>query len=111
MQSNEGLLSFMNQKPQGPASSASGGLMSATGMDGGTRAASPTVSSGGLQMAQQLSQNPTPETARQIIAQLHQMQSPEAAQFEQMIGGAMNDPQALKQLADAVIQKIGGGNA
>ena len=111
MQSNEGLLSFMNQKPQGSTGSATGGLMSATGMGGGAPASPPTVSSGGLQMAQQLSQNPTPETAQRIIAQLHQMQSPEAAQLEQMIGSAMSDPQALKQLADAVIQKIGGGNA
>lgn len=111
MQSNEGLLSFMNQKPQEPTGSATGGLMSATGMGSGAPAASPTVSSGGLQMAQQLSQNPTPETAQRIIAQLHQIQSPEAAQFEQMIGSAISDPQALKRLADAVIQKIGGGNA
>lgn len=111
MQSSGGLLSFMNERSQGAASSTSGGLMSAIGMGGGAGAASPAAQGGGLQMAQQLSQNPTPETAQRIIAQLRQMQNPEAAQFEQMLGGAMNDPQALKQLADAVIQKIGGGNA
>lgn len=62
-------------------------------------------------MAMRLSQSPTPETAQQIIQQLHQMKSPEAAQFEQLLTNVMNNPQALKQLADAVMQKLGGANA
>ena len=63
----------------------------------------------GLQMAQQLAQNPTPQVAQQIIAQLHQSGNPEAAQFEQMIQQTGGDPAALKQLADAIVQKLGGG--
>lgn len=65
----------------------------------------------GLQMAQRLAQSPTPQTARAIIQQLHQMQNPEAAQFEKMITQVMDNPQALQQLAGAVVQKLGGGNA
>lgn len=89
-------------QPQAPAQSVppAGGLLGMAGPQ-----------SGGLQMAQQLAQNPTPEMAQRIIAQLHGMQNPQAVQFEQMLSGAMNNPQALKQLADAVVQKLGGANA
>jgi hypothetical protein len=62
-------------------------------------------------MARRLSQSPTPETARQIIQQLHQIQNPQAAQLEHLLGQMMDNPQALKQLADQVAQKLGGGNA
>lgn len=100
MQSNGGLLGAFMGNQQEPSAPAGGGLLGAVG-----------APNSGLQMAQQLSQSPTPDTARQIIAQLHGMRNPEAAQFEEMLSSAMNDPQALKQLADAVMQKLGGGNA
>lgn len=93
-----GLLdAYQQQAPQ------QGGLLAPMG------AQPQAASGGGLQMAQQLSQNPTPQMAQQIIQQLHQMKNPEAQQFEQMIGQVMNDPQALKQLADSVVQKLSGG--
>lgn len=95
-----GLLDSFMPQSQGNAGAPAGGLLGGLGPQ-----------NSGLQMAQQLSQNPTPDTAQRIIAQLHQMQNPEAAQFEQMLGGVMHNPQALKQLADAVVQKLGGGNA
>lgn len=85
-----------------------GGLL---GPPGAPLAAAPQAGGGGLQMAQQLSQNPTPQMAQQIIQQLHQMGNPEAAKFEQMIGQVMNNPQALKHLADTIVQKLGGQNA
>lgn len=100
MQSNGGLLGAFMGGQQSPASPPVGGLLGR--MSG---------QSNGLQMAQQLSQNPTPDTAQRIIAQLHQIQNPEAAHFEQMLSGAMNNPHALKQLADAVVQRMGGQNA
>ncbi len=65
----------------------------------------------GMQMAMELSKNPTPQTAQKIIAQLQQIQNPEADKFEAMLMQVANDPAALKQLADSVIQKLGGGNA
>jgi hypothetical protein len=110
MQSNGGLLDLLTGG-SAPSTGAStgGGLLNGLLGQGGQ--GSQGGQSGGLQMAQQLSLNPTPETARQIIAQLHQMRNPEAVQFEQMLGSVMNNPQALKQLADAVVQKLGGGNA
>lgn len=93
------------QQPQG------GGVFAGLGQGAPAPAApaAPGGQSSGLQMAQQLSQNPTPQMAQQIIAQLHQMGNPEAKQFEQMLGQVMNNPQALKQLADSVVQKLGGG--
>lgn len=103
MQSSGGLLGAFSGEEQAAPAPASGGLLgAAAGAQGGQ---------GGLQMALRLSQSPTPETAQQIIQQLHQMQNPEAAQFEQMISQVMDNPQALKQLADSVVQKLGGGNA
>jgi hypothetical protein len=86
----------------------SGGLL---GGFGGGPPAPQQPGGGGLRMAQQLSQNPTPQMAQQIIAQLHQMGNPEAARFEQMIGQVMNNPQALKHLADTIAQKLGGQSA
>lgn len=100
MQSNGGLLDSLLGRSQGTSSSPLGGLLGAA-----------APQSGGLQMAQQLSQSPTPDTARQIIAQLHQIQNPEAAHFEQVLTSVMNNPQALKQVADAVLQKLGGQHA
>lgn len=100
-QSTGGLLGPLMGNPQGPVSApAGGGLLSGL-----------ATQSSGLQMARQLSYSPTPETAQQIITQLHQIQSPEAAQFEKMLGSVMNNPQALKQLADTIVQKLGGSNA
>lgn len=84
-----------------------GGLL---GSFGGGAPAAP-AGGGGLQMAQQLAQNPTPQMAQQIIQQLHQMGNPEAAKFEEMLSQVMDNPEAIKQLADAVVQKLGGGNA
>lgn len=98
-------LQQQQQQPQG------GGVFAGLGQ-GAPAPAAPAAAGGaqnGLRMAQQLAQNPTPQMAQQIIAQLHQMGNPEAKQFEQMLGQVMNDPQALKQLADAVVQKLGGG--
>lgn len=101
MQSNGGLLgAMMGGEQAAPAAPAGGGLLGAVG-----------AQAEGMQMARRLAQSPTPETARQIISQLHQMQNPEAAQFEQVLTKVMDNPQAMKQLADAVMQKLGGGNA
>ncbi|NHZ97476.1 hypothetical protein [Massilia sp. CCM 8734] len=96
-----GLLGMFAPQPQ-----QGGGLL------GAMSAAAPQAPQGGgngLQMAKQLAQNPTPEVAQQIIAQLQQSGNPEAAQFEQMIQKTGGDPAALKQLADAIVQKLRGG--
>lgn len=99
------LMDFLAGGGAQPAAAPAGGIFDAMG--GGA----PGGQQGGLQLAMQLSQNPTPETARQIIQQLHQMRNPEAGQFEQILSQVMDDPQALKQVADAVVQKLGGANA
>lgn len=62
-----------------------------------------------IQLASKLSQNPTLQTAQQIVAQLHQMQIEGADQIAQIIQQIGDDPQALKQVADAVIQQMSGG--
>lgn len=101
MQDSAGLLgSFSQGMPSAPAAGGAG-LLGSMG----------APASGGLKMAQRLSQSPTPATAQQIIQELHQMKSPEAAQFEQILTQVMNDPQALKQVADSVVQKLSGANA
>ena len=79
---------------------------------GGLLAGGPGQAPGGgqgLQMAMQLAQNPTMEMAQQIIAQLKQMGNPEAAKFEELIQQTGGDPALLKQLADAIVQKLQGG--
>lgn len=63
------------------------------------------------QMAMSLAQNPTPAMVQQIIQQLHQSGSPEAPQYEQVLRGLGNDPTAIKQFADQMVQQLGGGNA
>jgi hypothetical protein len=97
---------LQQQQPQG------GGVFAGLGQAGAAPAAPGAPQGGspqGIQMAMQLAQNPTPQMAQQIIQQLHQMGNPEAKQFEQMLTQVMNNPQALKQLADSVVQKLGGG--
>jgi hypothetical protein len=99
----DGAMPMAQAPQQGGLLGGAGAPPAGTPQDGGA--------GGGLQMAQQLSQNPTPQMAQQIIQQLHQMGNPEAAKFEQMIGQVMNNPQALKHLADTIAQKLGGQNA
>lgn len=95
-----------NQTPQ--TMPAQGGLLG--GMGGGMQqqpqAGDPTK---GLQLAMALSKNPTPDVARQVINIMHQSGSPQAEGFATQISQIVNDPQALKQLADSVIQRISGG--
>lgn len=71
-------------------------------------AAVPLKQNMGLMLAQMLSANPTPETAQKIIQHLKQVGNPEADKFEQVLSQAGNNPQALKQIADGVIQKLSG---
>ncbi len=100
-----GILDGM-QQPQQAQGGILGGLM---GAGGAQAAAQPQGGGQGVQMAMQLAQNPTPEVAQQIVRQLYQMGNPEAKQFDQMIQQAGGDPAVLKQLADAIVQKLGGG--
>ena len=100
-----GLLDAMQPQAQQPQ----GGLLGAmAGAGGGQAAAQPQGGGNGLQLAMQLAQNPTPQMAQQIIMQLKQSGNPEAAQFEQAIQQTGGDPELLKQLADAIIAKLGG---
>lgn len=62
----------------------------------------------GLQMAQQLAQNPTPQMVQQIIGMLHSSGNPEAQQFEQVLQQLGGDPGAIKQFADRMVQQLGG---
>lgn len=66
------------------------------------------VSPQGVQMAKALAANPTPQMVQQIIQQLHQSGSPEAAQYEQILSGLGSDPQQIQQFANAFLQKAGG---
>lgn len=93
-----GLLDGMQQK-QPMQSGLLGGL-------GGQPQQAPQGGGDGLQMAQQLAQNPTPQMAQQIVAKMRQSGMPEADQMEQIFSQAGGDPQALKQIADAVIASL-----
>ncbi|CUI03875.1 hypothetical protein BN2497_2527 [Janthinobacterium sp. CG23_2] len=99
MQTNQGGLLGGMQAPQQPQ----GGLL------GAMSAAAPQGAQGGAdprQMAQQLAQNPTPQMAQQIVAQMRQAGMPEADQMAQIFSQAGDDPQAIKQIADAVLQSF-----
>ena len=70
-----GLLDSMQQAPQQPQGGLLGGMMA----EGAAPA--PTQPQGGgqeLQLAMQLAQSPTPQTAQAIIAQMRQAQMPGA---------------------------------
>lgn len=107
MQSQGGLLGSMIQGQPQPQAPQQGGLL------GGMAAGQPApqggrAGQGAMQMAMNLSQNPSPQMVQQIIQQLHQSGSPEAPQFEQMLSQLGDDPAAIKQFADQVMQKLGG---
>jgi hypothetical protein len=67
----------------------------------------PQAGGDGMQMLQQLMQNPTPEAAQGMAQQLQQ-KGPEGAQMAQMLMGVANDPEGIKKFAAAVMQQIGG---
>lgn len=75
------------------------------GMPGGQQQAQ---ASGGLQMAQQLAANPTPEMAQQIIRQMKQSGMEGADEIAQYLMQAGDNPEALKQIADAAIKALSG---
>lgn len=63
-----------------------------------------------LKYAQALSQNPTPELAMQIVQALKKEGDPSGDELEQILQQIGDNPQQIKQLADAVIQELSGGN-
>ena len=102
-----GLLDNM-QQPQQQMGGLLGGQPQAMPPQGMPTQGAPPQQSSGLQMAMQLAQNPTPEMAKQIIQKLQESGNRESGQFEQMISKVIGDPQKLKQLADAIVQKLSG---
>jgi hypothetical protein len=101
-----------------------GGLLGAAGMPapaqnvggllggGGQMPQAPQGGQGGqgqgLALAQQLAANPTFDNAMQVIGKLKEMGRPEAAQFEAAILAIGDDPAAIKDMAEKVIQHITG---
>ena len=102
MQPNQGGLLGGMQSPQQPP----GGLLGA--MSAGAPQQAPQGGGGGLQMAQQLAQNPTPQMAQQIVAQMRQAGMPEADQMAEIFAKAGDDTQMIKQIAEAVLQSLSG---
>lgn len=100
---NGGLLGSFQPQPQQPQT---GGLLGAFAGGAQPAQAGGNGQSQGLQMAQQLAQNPTPEMAQKIIAQLKASDNPEADQLEQILTQVINDPEKIKQVADFVIDHL-----
>lgn len=92
--------SIGTQQPQGLLGSVAG----AAGPAPMQQAANPQ----GAQMATSLSQNPTPQMVQQIIQQLKTSGNPQAAQYEQILGGLGSDPAQIKQFADSMVQHFSG---
>ena len=57
-----------------------------------------------IKLAKALEENPTPQVANMVINRLHETNSPQAAQFEDLIKSVINDPVALSHLAQSVIR-------
>lgn len=111
MNGNMGLLSdFQGGAPAAP--SGMGGLLGDMGgmPQQALQAAKPQIPQEdknlAVQMATELSKNPTPQVAQQIIQRLGQMQSKEASQLAQVLTQSIQDPNALKGIADSVLQSL-----
>lgn len=59
-----------------------------------------------LQMAMQLSQNPTPQMVMQVIAQMQKSGVEGADEIAQYLQRAGDDPRAIKQIADAAVKAL-----
>lgn len=59
-----------------------------------------------MQLATKLASSPTPETVAQIVSALGQYQTPDSQQIIQALQQSANDPQALQQIAQAVIGEM-----
>lgn len=99
-----GLLDSMEQTPQQPQGGLLGGMMQ------GSAPAAPQPQGGGqeMQLAMQLAQSPTPQTAQAIVEQMRQAGLPEAEQFAAIFEQVGDNPEMLKQIADASIQALSG---
>lgn len=99
MMQSEGLLGSFSAPQQAavPAQPA-GGLLGSAG------SASPQD----IQLATQLSQNPTPQMAQQVVQQLKQSGNPNAAQLEQVFSQAGDDTEFIKHIANSILQKMQG---
>lgn len=72
-------------------------------------AAQAPASSQGMQMAQQLAQNPTPQTVQMVVSALMQKGTPEAKQIADILNQVKASPDGVKQVAQALMQQMQGG--
>lgn len=98
MMESQGLLGAFSAPQQAAAPQPAGGLLGSAG------SASPQD----IQLATQLSQNPTPQMAQQVVQQLKQSGNPNAGQLEQAFSQAGGDPEFIKHIADTILQKMQG---
>lgn len=61
-----------------------------------------------LQLAQALAQNPTPQTAQAVIAQMRSAGMEGADQIAQILQQAGDDPEAIREIAMAALQALSG---
>ncbi|MDO8310365.1 MAG: hypothetical protein Q7T25_00350 [Sideroxyarcus sp.] len=104
-----GLLDAMLQ-PQQAQHQGAGLLSSTAGLLSPSQGQSPAAGGGmqmAMQMVQQLAANPSSEVAQRIVQELQRTGTPESKQFEQVLVQSMGDPESLKRIADAVLQKMG----
>lgn len=90
--------------PSGLLSSPS--LPQAQAAPSGVGAISAASKSSSLDLAVRLANDPTPQMAMKIAAQLHASGNPQAERFADMLQQLGGDPKALKQLADNVIDHL-----
>lgn len=98
----------MNGMNQGGLLGGMGAQVPTGGLLGGAQPQAPKAGGDPLQLAQALAQNPTPQTAQAVIAQMRSSRMEGADQIAQILQQAGDDPEAIKAIAMAAIQALSG---
>lgn len=105
-------MGLLDSAPQQAAPQMGGGLLGGSPMPSQSAqmpAAQATASSQGIQMAQQLAQNPTPQTVQMVVGALMKKGTPEAQKIAQALDQMKDSPEAIKNIAQSLMQQMQGG--
>lgn len=62
-----------------------------------------------MQMAQMLTQSPTPQTVQMVVAELMKKGTPEAKQIADVLTQVQSSPEGIAKVAQAIMQHMQGG--
>ena len=104
-----GLLDSMPQQGMPQAAPQMGGLLGGAPATPQPAMQQTSPQAQGMQMAQQLAKNPTPQTVQMVVAELMKKGTPEAKQIADVLTQVQSSPEGIAKVAQAIMQHMQQG--